>query len=100
MRGIVLNTRDVSERRRLHSAMGKYLAPAVMEEVLGREGELLGEVGAKLDITVLFTDIRGFTSISEAYSAEQAATVARMLARRALDEAIEHMNTVEKAVKS
>lgn len=37
--------------------------------------------------------------LDEAYSAEQAATVARLLARRALDEAIEHMNAVERAVR-
>jgi hypothetical protein len=34
--------------------------------------------------------------LDEAYSNEQAATVARLLARRALDEAIERMNTIER----
>ncbi|HSB20538.1 MAG TPA: adenylate/guanylate cyclase domain-containing protein [Anaeromyxobacteraceae bacterium] len=52
------------EKRRARETFSRFLAPAVVEEVLGREGGLrLG--GEKRDLTVLFADIRGFTTISE-----------------------------------
>jgi adenylate cyclase len=52
------------ERRRTRETFSRFLAPAVVEDLLGREGELrLG--GEKRDLTVLFADIRGFTTISE-----------------------------------
>jgi hypothetical protein len=38
--------------------------------------------------------------LDEAYSAEQAATVARLLARRALNEAIDRMNDIERQLTS
>jgi adenylate cyclase len=52
------------EKRRARETFSRFLAPAVVEEVLGQEGGLrLG--GEKRDLTVLFADIRGFTTISE-----------------------------------
>ncbi len=51
-------------KRRAREAFGRFLAPSVVEEVLAQEGALrLG--GEKRELTVLFSDVRGFTSISE-----------------------------------
>ena len=52
------------ERSRFHAAMGKYLSPEVLEEVMSK-GALRAEVGERRNISVLFSDIRGFTTISE-----------------------------------
>ncbi|HEV2122134.1 MAG TPA: adenylate/guanylate cyclase domain-containing protein, partial [Chloroflexota bacterium] len=55
---------EQAEQRATKSVMGKYLSPAVMTEVLkDPEGLKLG--GEKRDMSVLFSDIRGFTSVSE-----------------------------------
>jgi adenylate cyclase len=52
------------EKRRARETFSRFLAPSVVEEVLAQEGTLrLG--GDKRELTVLFSDIRGFTSISE-----------------------------------
>ncbi|MBI3974387.1 MAG: CHASE2 domain-containing protein [Chloroflexi bacterium] len=55
---------EQAEQRATKGAMGKYLSSAVMTEVL-KDPDALQLGGQKREMTVLFTDIRGFTSISE-----------------------------------
>jgi len=56
--------REQKEQLRVRSTFGKYVSPDVMEEILKHPAGLdLG--GRRKHITVLFSDIRGFTSISE-----------------------------------
>jgi adenylate cyclase len=51
-------------KRKARESFSRFLAPAIVDEVLGREGSLqLG--GEKRELTALFADIRGFTTISE-----------------------------------
>lgn len=57
----------LKERDKLRTTMGKYMTEAVVDHVLKGEVELGGET---LLVTVLFTDIRSFTSISEKMDAQ------------------------------
>lgn len=58
-----------SEKRHLKIAFQHYVPPAVVDEIVADTSKLrLG--GEKRDLTVLFSDIRGFTSMSEALSPE------------------------------
>ena len=52
------------DKRRARETFSRFLAPSVVEEVLGRQ-EALRLGGEKRELTVLFSDIRGFTTISE-----------------------------------
>ncbi|HET9552157.1 MAG TPA: adenylate/guanylate cyclase domain-containing protein, partial [Anaeromyxobacteraceae bacterium] len=52
------------EKRKARERFSRFLAPAIVDEVLSQEGSLrLG--GEKRELTALFADIRGFTTISE-----------------------------------
>ncbi|WP_457571757.1 CHASE2 domain-containing protein [Desulfovulcanus sp.] len=58
------------QKRQIRQAFSKYLDPNVVEQVVSNPEKLkLG--GEKLELSVLFSDIRGFTSISERLKPEQ-----------------------------
>lgn len=61
--------RSEAERRQVRQAFGLYIAPSFMEELTKNPDKLkLG--GEVRELTVLFSDIRSFTSISESLSPE------------------------------
>jgi len=58
------------ERRRLRNAFGQYVAPEVVEAIVKNPDQLqLG--GEEKELTVLFSDLQGFTSYSERYTPQQ-----------------------------
>ncbi|MEM6640971.1 MAG: adenylate/guanylate cyclase domain-containing protein [Pseudomonadota bacterium] len=59
--GYVTETRG---RRRLSHAFGQYVPPELVDEMDNRSGAFTMESESR-ELTVLFSDIRGFTSISE-----------------------------------
>ncbi len=62
---------EARERRRLRVLFSRFVPESVVDEVVdSAEGEpRLG--GVELEVTVMFTDLRGFTSLSETLSAPQ-----------------------------
>jgi adenylate cyclase len=58
----------LEERERLRTAFGSYVSPDVAERVMA-EGELLE--GEDVEVTVLFVDIRDFTSFAERSTARE-----------------------------
>lgn len=61
-------------KEKVKSAMGKYMSEDVMKRVM-QNIDNLGLGGKKAVVTVLFSDIRGFTSMSENMSAQQVSEI-------------------------
>lgn len=57
------------ERRRTRAMFGRYLSTAVVDQLMREPDVQLG--GVKEEVTVLFSDIRGFTSFSEGKPPEE-----------------------------
>lgn len=55
--------RGLQERDRVRDLLGKNVSPEVAAELLRRPAALGGE---EKDVTIMFTDVRGFTGLSEA----------------------------------
>jgi adenylate cyclase len=58
--------REQAQRRQIRSAFGQYLSPALVEQ-LANSPEKLVLGGEEREMTIMFSDVRGFTSISETY---------------------------------
>ncbi len=61
--------RTEAEKRQVRGAFGRYMSPALVEQLANNPDQLkLG--GEMKDMTLLFCDIRGFTGISEIYKSD------------------------------
>ncbi|MBE9546976.1 MAG: adenylate/guanylate cyclase domain-containing protein [Proteobacteria bacterium] len=58
------------EKKKIRGAFQYYLTPSVINEIL-KDPSMLKLGGEKKDLTVLFSDIRGFTTVSERLSPEE-----------------------------
>jgi len=58
--------REQRQRRRIRSAFSQYISPALVEQ-LAQSPEKLVLGGEEREMTIMFSDVRGFTAISESY---------------------------------
>ena len=61
--------REEAQRRQIRSAFGQYLSPDLVEE-LAKDPDRLVLGGETREMTIMFSDVRGFTSISESYKSD------------------------------
>jgi adenylate cyclase len=61
--------REQAQRRQIRSAFGQYLSPALIEQ-LAQSPEKLVLGGEEREMTIMFSDVRGFTTISESYKSD------------------------------
>ena len=61
--GSLLMIEDISAEKRMKSTMSRYMDPALTSQLLAEGADVLG--GRSVTATVLFSDIRRFTEISE-----------------------------------
>jgi len=66
--GTMLMVEDVSGEKRMKSTMARYMDPRLADQLLSGGDEALG--GKSVNATVMFSDIRSFTTISEELGAQ------------------------------
>ena len=67
--GTLIMIEDTSTEKRMKSTLSRYMDPGLADRVLdGENQDILG--GRSIEATVLFSDIRGFTTLTETYGAQ------------------------------
>jgi adenylate cyclase len=66
--GTLLMIEDISSEKRMKSTMSRYMDPGLTDKLLEDDENILG--GISTMATILFSDIRGFTSLTEELGAQ------------------------------
>lgn len=96
---VVLERRIESEKqkREIRSAFSRYVSHSVVESILDNPNKLkLG--GDRRTMSVLFSDVRGFTSISEGLKPEQLVEIMNKYLTRMTDIVFEHDGVLDKYI--
>ena len=66
--GTLIMIEDISDEKRMKSTMSRYMDPGIADQLLGDGTDIMG--GQDTTATVLFSDVRSFTTITETLGAQ------------------------------
>ena len=66
--GSMVMIEDISSAKRMKATMARYMDPTLADQLLASGAEVLG--GQSIEATVLFSDVRSFTTLSEELGAQ------------------------------
>lgn len=90
--------RELKKKKKILNAFRKYVAPQVVEEI-AKKGDFQIKVGGEnRDIAVLFVDIRGFTTMSEALEPEQVVEILNEYLTLTSKSIFDNLGTLDKFV--
>ena len=89
--------RDRDRQRYVEAAFGRYVSPAVVRQLI-ENPDLLRLGGEKRQLTCLFTDLEGFTTLSEQRPPEEMASILNEYLDYVCDLFIEHGATIDKVI--
>lgn len=90
---------EAAEKRRVSKLFTQYVNKDVLNEVLHNYKDYLkSSAGQKVEITVLFSDIRGFTTISETTPPEKIVEMLNIHFSHMADIILKHNGTIDKYI--
>ena len=95
--GSVISIEDLSDINKVKSTFKKYVSENIVDELLLNEESLeLG--GIEQEVCVLFSDIRGFTSMSERLEASRVVTLLNRFFDKMIDVVFKYNGTLDKII--
>ena len=87
------------EKRKFKKMMSQYLSPAVLNTVVSNHSDYArAEIGSKENISILFSDIRNFTNMSEKLPAESVVEILNYYFSSMTDSIFSYEGTIDKFI--
>jgi adenylate cyclase len=97
VRGGLVVLEDISQEKRMKTTMYRYLTPHVAEQVLAL-GEDALMVGERKEVTILFSDIRGYTTLTENLGAGEVVSLLNQYFETMVEAVFNHEGTLDKFI--
>lgn len=97
VRGGLVILEDISQEKRMKTTMYRYLTPRVAEQVMAL-GEDALMVGERKDVTILFSDIRGYTTLTENLGAAEVVSLLNQYFETMVEAVFNHEGTLDKFI--
>ncbi|MBO3460532.1 GAF domain-containing protein [Aetokthonos hydrillicola Thurmond2011] len=97
VRGGLIVLEDISQEKRMKTTMYRYLTPRVAEQVLAL-GEDALMVGERKEVTILFSDIRGYTTLTENLGAAEVVSLLNQYFETMVEAVFNYEGTLDKFI--
>ncbi len=94
--GSMLVMEDITREKRLRNTMSRYMSKAVVDQLLESEDALLA--GTSREVSVLFSDIRGFSTLSERLGARDTVAMLNEYFTEMVDVVFAHQGILDKYI--
>lgn len=97
VRGGLIVLEDISREKRMKNTMYRYMTPNVAEQVMAL-GEDAMMVGERKEVTILFSDIRGYTTITENMEAAEVVKLLNQYFETMVEAVFNYEGTLDKFI--
>lgn len=97
VRGGLVVLEDISREKRMKNAMYRYMTPGVAEQVMALGEDALLE-GERKEVTILFSDIRGYTTLTENLEASEVVKLLNQYFETMVEAVFNHEGTLDKFI--